>query len=60
MNDFLEIDEKKKTINKINLEDFSVEDLNTYVYELKNEISRAGEEIKKKRKFLKNAQNFFK
>ena len=27
MDDFLEIDEKKKTINPLNLDDFSVEDL---------------------------------
>ena len=27
MDDFLEIDEKKKTINSLNLDDFSIEDL---------------------------------
>jgi len=60
MNDFLEIDEKKKTLNTMNLEDFSVEDLNIYVLELKNEIKRVEEEFHKKRKFLEDAQKLFK
>ena len=59
MTDFLEIDDNKKTINTMNLEDFSVDDLNKYVFELKKEICRVGEEIKKKRKFLNDAQKFF-
>ena len=59
MIDFLEIDENKKTINTINLEDFSLEDLNKYILELKKEISRVEEELKKKRKFLDDAQKFF-
>ena len=60
MDDFLEIDEKKKTINPLNLDDFSVEDLNKYISELNNEISRAKEEINKKNKLKKEAQKFFK
>ena len=59
MTDFLEIDDNKKTINTMNLEDFSVDDLNKYVLELKTEIYRVEEEIKKKRKFLDDAQKFF-
>jgi len=41
MDDFLEIDEKKKTINSLNLDDFSVEDLEKYISELNKEILRA-------------------
>ena len=60
MDDFLEIDEKKKTINSLNLDDFSVEDLNKYILELNNEIIRVKEEINKKNKLKKEAQKFFK
>ncbi len=60
MDDFLEIDEKKKTINSLNLDDFSVEDLEKYILELKNEIKRADEEIIKKNKIKMDAQKFFK
>ena len=60
MDDFLEIDEKKKTINSLNLDDFSVEDLDKYILELNNEILRVKEEINKKNKLKKEAQNFFK
>ena len=60
MDDFLEIDEKKKAINSLNLDDFSVEDLNKYISELNKEISRAKEEINKKNKLKKEAQKFFK
>ena len=60
MDDFLEIDEKKKTINSLNLDDFSVEDLEEYISELNNEILRTKEEINKKNKSKKEAQNFFK
>ena len=59
MNDFLEIDEKKKTINSLNLDDFSVEDLDKYIFELNKEILRVKEEINKKIKLKKEAQNFF-
>jgi len=60
MDDFLEIDEKKKTINTLNLDDFSVEDLDKYILELNKEILRVKEEINKKNKSKKEAQNFFK
>ena len=60
MDDFLEIDEKKKTINSLNLDDFSVEDLNKYILELNNEILRVKEEINKKNKLKKEAKKFFK
>ena len=60
MDDFLEIDEKKKTINSLNLDDFSVEDLEKYISELNKEILRARKEINKKNKLKKEAQQFFK
>ena len=60
MVDFLEIDEKKKTINTLNLDDFSVEDLDKYILELNKEILRAKEEINKKKILKKEAQNLFK
>ena len=59
MDDFLEYDEVKKTIKSLNLDDFSVEDLNKYISELKNEISRVKEEIEKKSNLLTEAQKFF-
>ena len=60
MNDFLEFEESKKTIKVLNLEDFSIEDLNNYIAELKNEISRVKEEIEKKSNLISEAQKFFK
>ena len=60
MVDFLEIDEKKKTVKSLILDDFSVEDLDKYIVELKNEIKRAEEEIIKKNKLFKDAEKFFK
>ncbi len=60
MVDFFEVDEKKKTVKTLNLEDLSIEDLNKYTYELKEEISRVQLELRKKNKFLKDADKFFK
>ena len=60
MDDFLEIDEKKKTINLLNLDDFSVEDLEKYISELNKEILRVRKEKNKKNKLKKEAQQFFK
>tara|TARA_Y100000768_G_C23666678_1_gene535758 strand:+ start:241 stop:423 length:183 start_codon:yes stop_codon:yes gene_type:complete len=60
MTDFLEIDEKKKTVKSLILDDFSVEDLDKYILELKNEIKRAEEEIIKKNKLFKDAEKLFK
>ena len=48
MVNFFEIDEPKKTIKILNLDDFSVEDLKIYLLELKNEIDRVNLEIQKK------------
>ena len=60
MDDFFEIEEKKETMNSLNLDDFSVEDLDKYILELNKEILRVKEEINKKNKLKKEAQNFFK
>ena len=60
MDDFLEIDEKKKTINSLNLDDFSVEDLEKYISELNKEILRVRKEKNKKNKLKKEAQKLFK
>ena len=59
MDDFLEYDEVKKTIKSLNLDDFSVEELNFYVEELKKEIMRVEEEITKKKQIKKKAEKLF-
>ena len=60
MTDFFEIDEKQKTVKILNLDDFSIEDLNRYVSELQTEIIRVKDEINKKKNLKLNAEKFFK
>ena len=60
MSDFFEIDETKKTIRNLNLDDFSIEDLNKYIEELKLEVDRVTKEIENKMKIKSSAENFFK
>ena len=60
MSDFLEIDEKNKTIKKLNLEDFSIENLKLYITELKGEIQRTKAEIELKRSSISEANKYFK
>ena len=60
MNEFLEYEESKKSIKSLNLDDFSVEDLDTYISELKDEIDRVGIEKDKKKKLISDAENIFK
>ena len=60
MTDFFEIDESKKTIKTLNLDDFSIEDLEKYIDELRVEIDRANCEIRRKSDFKRNAEEFFK
>ena len=60
MSDFFEIDEEKKTVKLINLDDFSVKDLNKYILELNEEIERVKIELKKKINLKKQAEEFFK
>ena len=60
MTDFFEVDEKQKTVKILNLDDFSVEDLQNYISELQTEILRVQGEIKKKKNLKLNAEKFFK
>ena len=60
MNEFLEYDESKKTIKSLNLDDFSIEDLDNYTAELKDEINRVYMEKEKKKKLISDAENIFK
>ena len=60
MDDFLEFDDKKKSVKSINLDDFSVEDLRKYIKELEDEKKRTELEMKKKNNLLEEAKKFFK
>jgi uncharacterized small protein (DUF1192 family) len=60
MNEFLEYDENKKSIKSLNLDDFSVEDLDKYISELNDEFERVNLERVKKRKLISEAENIFK
>ena len=60
MNEFLEYDENKQSIKSLNLDDFSVEDLDNYTSELKDEIDRVNMEKIKKKKLISEAENIFK
>ena len=60
MNEFLEYEENKKSIKSLNLDDFSIEDLDKYTLELKDEIDRVYMEIVKKKKLISEAENIFK
>ena len=60
MTDFFEVDEKQNTIKILNLDDFSVEDLQNYISELQTEILRVQDEIKKKENLKLKAEKFFK
>jgi len=59
MNEFLEYEESKKSIKSLNLDDFSVEDLNKYISELNEEIDRVNMEKVKKKKLISEAENIF-
>ena len=60
MNEFLEYDENKKSIKSLNLDDFSIEDLDKYISELNDEIERVNMEKIKKRRLISDAENIFK
>ena len=60
MNEFLEYEETKKSVKSLNLDDFSIEDLDKYTSELKDEIDRVNMEIVKKKKLISEAENIFK
>ena len=59
MNEFLEYEENKKTIKSLNLDDFSVEDLDKYTSELYDEIDRVNKEKVRKKKLISEAENIF-
>jgi len=59
MNEFLEFDENRKSIKSLNLDDFSIEDLDKYILELKEEIDRVNMEKVKKKKLISEAENIF-
>ena len=60
MNEFLEYEERKKSIKSLNLDDFSIEDLDKYTSELKDEINRVNMEKVKKEKLITEAESIFK
>ena len=60
MNEFLEYEERIKSIKSLNLDDFSIEDLDKYISELKDEIDRVNMEKIKKKKLISEAENIFK
>ena len=60
MNEFLEYEERIKSIKSLNLDDFSIEDLDKYTSELKDEIDRVNMEKIKKKKLITEAENIFK
>ena len=60
MTDFLEFEENKKTIKKLNLEDLSIENLKEYILELEEEIMRVKGEIQLKSNSINEAEKYFK
>ncbi len=60
MTDFLEINEKEKTIKSLNLEDLSIDNLKKYIFDLKEEIKRVEEEISLKESSINEAEKYFK
>ena len=60
MTDFLEFEENKKTIKKLNLEDLSIENLKEYILELEDEIMRVKGEIELKNNSINEAEKYFK
>ena len=60
MEDYLEFEKDTKVLKSINLDDFSVEDLNKYIGQLKKEIERVKSELEKKLKTQSEAEKYFK
>ena len=60
MSDFLEFEKETKAIKSINLDDFSVEDLQEYIDELAKELERVKSEMKKKLQLQSEAEKLFK
>ena len=60
MTDYLEFEQENKALKSINLDDFSLEELNDYIVDLKNETERVKAEIVKKSDSKTEAEKFFK
>jgi len=60
MDDFLEIEKDTKLLKSINLDDFSIEDLEEYIKQLKREIERVKVDLEKKQKTQIEAEKYFK
>ena len=58
MNEFLKFNVAKKTIKELNSDDFSIEDLNSYIFELNNDLIRVNKEIEKVRYYLSSKEFF--
>ena len=58
--DFLEYEKDSKLLKSINLDDFSIEDLNNYTDQLNSEIKRVKLEKDKKIKSQNEAKKYFK
>ncbi len=59
MTEFLEYNDVKRSIKNLNLDDFSLEDLEKYITELNEEILRVQQEIEKKSLHLIEAKKLF-
>ena len=55
----LKFDVAKKIIKELNSDDFSAEDLNSYIFELNYDLIRVNKEIKKKLDAIYQADSFF-
>jgi uncharacterized small protein (DUF1192 family) len=60
MDDFLEFEKDTKALKSINLDDFSIEDLENYIEQLKKEINRVDNELDQKMKLQEDAEKIFK
>ena len=60
MTDFIEINDKEKTIKSLNLEDLSIDNLKQYIFELRTEIKRVEDEIGLKESSLNESEKYFK
>ena len=60
MDDYLEFKKDTKLLKSINLDDFSIEDLEEYIKQLKREIERVKVDLEKKQKTQIEAEKYFK
>ena len=60
MDDFLEFEKDTKALKSINLDDFSIEELNEYINQLKKEIERVKTDLNQKKKSHIEAGKYFK